>query len=427
MAQFREKIDGTIRKFGGYKKAKKKSNKNQFRSEGKKLPARVDLRPYLSEVEDQGELNSCVANAVAGAYEYLAKRHLDDESFNVSRLFVYYNARDLEGDDAIDEDEGTIIECAIDSLSEYGACSEDTWPYDEDLVNEEPDDDAYDEGVEFLVEDVQRIDNDLQTWKECLAAGYPIVFALDLYDSFESHRKRGLVPKPTAKELDSEDYFGHAMLAVGYSDHDRVFIVRNSWGPKWGDQGYCYIPYEYVLDTEHNDGDSWMIRRVDEVSLEGFAYSDDEGTFFADFESEFDNMTDDEYEEMLEAMGKYPVEQRIAFLLLEAADADDEISEEELEEITAYLEDILEELGSSNLSPAGIIRKCQKKLWDEDFHDECVELLGEYLSKDFLANMLLHFWEIVEADDLEDEEDEYLTELEEAWDIKQKDYDRVGE
>jgi C1A family cysteine protease len=46
------------------------------------------------------------------------------------------------------------------------------------------------------------------------------------------------------------------MLCVGYSDPDRVFIVRNSWGSDWGDKGYCYIPYDYLMSEKYNDGDS---------------------------------------------------------------------------------------------------------------------------------------------------------------------------
>eukprot|EP00961_Rhodomonas_salina_P050026 671939-Rhodomonas_salina.1 len=60
------------------------------------LPAFVDLRPYMTEVEDQKKSNSCAANAVAGAYEYLAKRaamESGDEVGDISRLFIYYVGR----------------------------------------------------------------------------------------------------------------------------------------------------------------------------------------------------------------------------------------------------------------------------------------------------------------------------------------------
>jgi hypothetical protein len=95
----------------------------------------------MTAVENQGELMSCVANAVAGAYEYLVKRHQGEEAYDVSRLFVYYNARAKEG--PVNEDSGSYIADAISSLGEFGACSEETWCYDPQQVNAEPSADAY--------------------------------------------------------------------------------------------------------------------------------------------------------------------------------------------------------------------------------------------------------------------------------------------
>ena len=44
---------------------------------------------------------------------------------------------------------------------------------------------------------------------------------------------------------------GHAILIVGFDDNRQLFIVRNSWGADWGDRGYCYFPYSYVLDSNY--------------------------------------------------------------------------------------------------------------------------------------------------------------------------------
>jgi C1A family cysteine protease len=60
-----------------------------------KLPRQVDLRPLCSKVEDQGQLGSCTANALAGAIEFLERK--DQVPYqDFSRLFIYYNERVLE-------------------------------------------------------------------------------------------------------------------------------------------------------------------------------------------------------------------------------------------------------------------------------------------------------------------------------------------
>jgi hypothetical protein len=97
----------------------------------------VDLRPYMTQVENQGKVGSCTANAAAGAYEYLVKRHLGYDAFEASRLFIYYNARYLDnqatGTKKI-EDTGSSIGAAIESLKKWGACPESLWTYEPNLA-----------------------------------------------------------------------------------------------------------------------------------------------------------------------------------------------------------------------------------------------------------------------------------------------------
>ena len=97
--------------------------------------------------------------------------------------------------------------------------------------------------------------------KGCLASGYPFVFGFTVYESFESDQvaQTGHVPMPQAGE---QVVGGHAVLAVGYDDSNQWFIVRNSWGPNWGMQGYFTMPYLYLLDPNLS-GDFWMGQTVE--------------------------------------------------------------------------------------------------------------------------------------------------------------------
>ena len=54
---------------------------------------------------------------------------------------------------------------------------------------------------------------------------------------------------------------GHAVCIVGYDDNKGTFKVRNSWSEKWGDKGYCYFPYKYILNP-NLASDFWTITRI---------------------------------------------------------------------------------------------------------------------------------------------------------------------
>lgn len=228
------------------------------------LPPMVDLRTFLKPVEDHSTINSCVANAISSAYEYLQHR-LTGKLQPVSRLFLYYNARMLEGTE--EKDNGCSISSALEVIEKIGICSDETWSFDPDLVEQKPDFNAYQEAKKNLVEQVQEIDLDLYSMKHCLAMGYPFIFSLQLFHSFSQAGTQGKVLMPDlSQEKSHADHGIHAMLAVGYLEEYQVFIVRNSWGENWGDQGYCYIPYEYVLQSDYCQ-ECWSLKFKNDVEL----------------------------------------------------------------------------------------------------------------------------------------------------------------
>ncbi len=239
------------------------------------LPPFVDLRGHLTPVEDQGHVGSCTANALAGAYEYLEKRTTGAEG-RVSRLFVYWNERDLKGQ--TDQDCGANLGLGIQTLQEHGACSEDTWPYDPDQVFTAPADEAYEEAKDHTIDEAHRVQIELHDMRHCLAEGYPFVFGLNLFDTFEAdgHRGGGRIraPRPGAKGCG-----GHAMLCVGYSDKDKVFLIRNSWGEGWGEKGYAYIPYAYLGDPKYSH-DLWTLRRAHNLDFTEGVSKDEESSFY---------------------------------------------------------------------------------------------------------------------------------------------------
>lgn len=218
-----------------------------------KLSKEVDLRKYCSIVEDQGNLGSCTAQALAGNLEFLDNRP-DSTYIDLSRLFIYYNERELE--DTIDYDSGASLRDGIKSLKNKGACLEGLWPYVIKKFDKRPTLKCYEDAKKRKIRTYHRIDS-LREMLVCLAEGFPFVFGFTVYESFESSKvaKTGIADMPREGE---RAIGGHAVMAVGYNQKDGRFLVRNSWGQDWGMNGYFTMPYEY-LETLADD--FWTIRR----------------------------------------------------------------------------------------------------------------------------------------------------------------------
>lgn len=220
-----------------------------------RLPPSTDLRPGCSPVENQGALGSCTGNAIAGALEFLERK--DNVRFvNVSRLFIYYNERVIEH--TTKSDSGAMIRDGIKTVVKQGACSERKWPYVIAKFTVKPPAACYQEALQHQVTSYQRILS-VDEMRACLAQGFPFVFGFTVYESFQSQQvaQTGVVSLPQPGE---RVVGGHAVLSVGYNDADRRFIVRNSWGARWGMQGYFTMPYDYLANTNLAD-DMWTIRR----------------------------------------------------------------------------------------------------------------------------------------------------------------------
>ena len=427
MSQHFVRADGSSLPVRGYRYKAPPVGARRFASSSagvSRLPPKVDLRPHLTPVENQGQTNSCAANATAGAYEYLVKRHFGDDAYDVSRMFIYYNARKQETDDV--EDEGTALQDVIAGLRENGACSEQTWPFEEESVNDEPSEEAYEEASQFLVEDAEIIPVDLDAWKTALAAGNPIIFGCQLYDSFDRQKRPGLVPMPTNREASREAHGAHAMLCVGYSDPDEMFIVRNSWGPEWGDEGYCYIPYRYLMDERHNLGDTWILRRIEMPPHDEGTWSDDEESVLEDVSTTLANMSDEDYQNMLEAMGDVHFETRLALIFLAAAGADGDLADEELDAIAEHLTPVLEQVGG-NQNVRGVLKHAVRLLDQEGMIEESIDLLGEHLPAETLASIAGELEDIAGADGMSDEEAAFVDAVIERWQIEPSDGDEEDE
>jgi C1A family cysteine protease len=220
-----------------------------------RTPALVDLRKWASPIEDQGSLGSCTGQAIAGAIELIGRKN--SKIHDVSRLFIYYQERVLIG--TVHYDSGAYIRDGIKVTYTHGAPLERFWPYDINRFKIKPTANAYSDAKKRRVTGYKRC-LDFKTVKSAVAAGNPVVFGFNVYTSFNNINRTGIMTYPNKAR---ERFLGgHAVCIVGYRDIDSRFIVRNSWGPGWGDNGYFYLPYAYFTNRNLSD-DFWTIRKIE--------------------------------------------------------------------------------------------------------------------------------------------------------------------
>jgi len=222
------------------------------------ITSSVDLRDKCPPVYDQGQLGSCTANALAGAYEFNEMQADQQVVGTPSRLFIYYNERAQEGD--VSDDAGAFTGDGVNGMHTLGVVSESDWPYDVSKFADKPPQELFDSATSNTVTTFKQLTQDQDQIKQSLYQGYPVLFTADIFPAFEGTDvgQSGQVPMPSSGETSSG---GHALLIVGFDDDKQTFIVRNSWGASWGDQGYCYFPYAYVLDQTYTS-QIWVLLGV---------------------------------------------------------------------------------------------------------------------------------------------------------------------
>ena len=209
----------------------------------------IDLRENFSNIKSQGQQGSCTAHVLTSIYEYILKSNKAQKA-DLSEAFLYYNTRKKMGEEHLDK--GSSYHLALEALVEFGICEESLMPYNENDFTTTPSQEAYDNALSRRVRKAVNVKCNINDLKSALEDGYPVAISTVLYDSFGQGYK-GIVSLPSQEERETSQneenkHRNHAMVICGYSDENKLFIVRNSWGTDFGDNGYCYMPYSYITD-----------------------------------------------------------------------------------------------------------------------------------------------------------------------------------
>jgi len=205
------------------------------------LEEHIDLRKHCPGIYNS-KLNDSVTSSLAGIYEYY--KILEDKNFIdiPSRLFMYYNERQLLN--TIPQDSGSQIRIGLRAMNKFGVSMEKFWKYNIENLVVKPPDKCYINSDKLI--SYYRLIQDLNTLKQSLIKKRPFIFGCSIYKDYLLSALNGgiiLLPK---KDEEVIDYI--SFMCVGFDDNKGCFIIRNNRGLSWGDGGYGYIPYRYILN-----------------------------------------------------------------------------------------------------------------------------------------------------------------------------------
>jgi len=213
-------------------------------------PEQVDLRPGFPPVYNQGATNACVGfSTIGGLGEFYARKRGWNMRF--SPRYLWTLGRKFDGN--LNQNVGMMIDDAQKILDNYGMLPEQSYPFPvldprqnpalfEQMLSERPSNQQIDEAKKFRISQGWKRVPSVSAMRTALADGKPVVFGIAVFSNIAQTGPDGLIPMPGPNDTFEG---GHAVVAVGYDNTRKVFIIRNSWGENWGDHGYGYLPYEF--------------------------------------------------------------------------------------------------------------------------------------------------------------------------------------
>jgi C1A family cysteine protease len=208
------------------------------------LPSHFDLTDEIPTIKSQGAEGSCTG--FSGSYLKEYQEQIEWGMFiELSPRFLYEKAKELYWGKRAQKKEGADLRSVMKVLLDLGICEEHLWPYVAQKRGE-PDEFAYDNAGKYRIKNYARI-RTLRELRASLVQFGVIIAGILLYKSVRKTGKDGIIPNPNmAWPSNWRPIGGHAIAICGYNDNTKLVKFVNSWGKKWGQQGFGYVSYDYI-------------------------------------------------------------------------------------------------------------------------------------------------------------------------------------
>ncbi len=213
------------------------------------IPNAMTNRKFMSPPKNQLSIGACVGEGSTSAFEYTERQWGTDMSFIGSELFCYYNARTDKAHDT-----GGYVRDSIKAMARLGVAREDLWPFVPRSFATRPPAAAYTDASTRTITQYQRLSG-LDDVLQALAQHHVVIGGFDAYQGVFG-AKGGVVPQPGFLE---RSVGGHCVCFCGYNKRLGIVEFKNSWGSRWGDGGYGYLPFWY-FQHGHVD-DLWSLTK----------------------------------------------------------------------------------------------------------------------------------------------------------------------
>lgn len=218
---------------------------------------KVDLTYKMPDVLDQGEYPTCSCNAVSNLIKYISMLEKKN-AIQPSRLYLYYTSRVfIRKQNCSDNETGICIRDVCKAAVKYLICDERIFPYS-NQISQPPSIDVFKSCFLYKKILYAAVPHNLVILKTTLYNEQPIIAGISIYPTFISGQveNTGIIPMP---DISTEEPIGlHTVLLVGFDDDTRMFKAMLSWGKTYGDDGYIYLSYDYIMNPFFSF-DFWVI------------------------------------------------------------------------------------------------------------------------------------------------------------------------